>query len=278
MFLPALPLGGLGGWRVLEATAPRQQATFEKSPMIRREIEYFRDNIEKAGTVDELLKDRRLRGFVLRAFGLGEEIDKRAYVKKVIEGDPDDPSSFIGRMTEPRYKALTRALGYGSPDGPRVGLASFKEDVIARFKTMEFERAVGEVDDDMRLAMHFKREIAALANGANAERTGWFQVMGQKPLRDFLSTAMGMPKDIAKLDIDRQKDVFERRAQRLFGEKSVAAFTDPVTVDDAIRRFFLFRQMEAGPTFAAPGAGALALMQASGLGGEGARNLFLSRL
>lgn len=277
-FSPAIPIAGYGGWRVLQATAPRQQETFEKSPSLLRNIDYFRENISKAATAEDLVKDRRLLEVALGAFGLGDEINKRAFIQRLLESDVDDPSSLAGKLNEPRYKALVEAFDYGGVTlGTNVNLSSFVEDIVARYKSLQFERAVGEVDQDMRLAMNFKREIAAIAGGANVDKVGWFQIMGQAPLRELVSTALGLPQSLSQLDIDKQKEVFERKAQQLLGDKSAAVFADPQVLDKTIRRFFLFRQMEYGPSALTPGAGALTLLQNAALGGAGGVNLLLSQ-
>lgn len=276
-FQPAIIVSGYAGWRVLEKTAPKQRETFEKSPSLKRAIEYFSENISKATTPEALVKDRRLLAVALGAFGLGDEIDKRAFIERILESSLDDTSSFANRLSEPRYKAMAKAFGYGSLAGSNVGQQAFRDDIIARYKSLEFERAVGDVDDDMRLAMNFRREIAAVAAAENVDRSGWFQAMGQQPLRKLLTTAFGLTDAIAQLDIDRQKEIFEQKAQALYGEKSLSIFTDPAKIEDAIRRFFLFRQMESGPSLSTPGAAALMLLQSNGLGSGAIENILLSK-
>lgn len=276
-FRPAIVLDGYSGWRVLEKTAARQRETFEKSPGLLRDIEYFKENISKAKTAEDLVKDRRLLTVALGAFGLGDEINKRAFVQRVLEEGTEDESSFANRLNEPRYKALAKAFGYGNIAGPNVELNFFRDDIISRFKSLEFERAVGEVDGDMRIAMNFKREIGAIASGENVDRAGWLQAMGQLPIRSLLSTAFGMPDAVAQLDIDKQVEMFEKKSLQLYGDKSAKVFTDPENVDDIIRRFFLFKQMQSGPNASTPGYGALTLLQNSAVGGASMFNLLLSR-
>jgi hypothetical protein len=173
---------------------------------------------------------------------------------------------------------MAKAFGYGNVAGPKIELNSFRDDIIARYKSLEFERAVGDVDGDMRLAMNFKREIDAIASGENVDRSGWLQVMGQLPIRTLLTTAFGFPTSFAQLDIDKQKEMFEKKAVDLYGERSAAAFLDPANVEDAIRRFFLFRQIQSGPNASTPGAGALTLLQTTAVSGASAINLLMSQV
>lgn len=277
-FQPAIPIGGYGGWQVLQKTSARQQEVFEKSPGLARDIEYFLENIEKADTPAKLVADRRLLTVALGAFGLGDEINKRAFIERALESDTEDRESFVNRLSEPRYKEMAKAFGYGDiTAGTNVILDSFKEKIVARFKEMEFERSVGDVDEDMRLAMNFKREIRKIAAGENAEKAGWLQAMGQLPVRKVLFKALGVPEVASKLDIDKQKELLERKAEAMFGTKSIEHLDDPEVVDGLIRRYFLFRQMENGPSALTPGAAALTLLQSSGFSGTSAANLLLSQ-
>ncbi|HXI87712.1 MAG TPA: DUF1217 domain-containing protein [Parvularculaceae bacterium] len=277
LFQPAIPLGGYLGWRVLQNTAIRQQAAFDNTPSIQRDIQYFLDNIENATTPTALVGDRRLLKVALGAFGLDDEIDKKAFIKTIISGSTSDPKSFVSRLNEPRYKALTDAFGYGDITlGTNVTLQSFKDDIVSRYKTLEFERAVGDVDVDARLALNFKREIAGIAASPNVDSSGWFKILGEAPLRELVMTAFNLPDAMSKLDIDKQKQILEQKADQLFGGKSPAVFADPAKVEDAIRRFFLARQVANGPTLSTPGAGALALLTGS-LGSDTTANLILSQ-
>ncbi|MBL4619731.1 MAG: DUF1217 domain-containing protein [Marinicaulis sp.] len=279
IFQPALGAGGLSGWRVLERTSASQQQTFEKSPVLQRNINYFQENISKITSAEDLVKDYRLLTVALGAFGLGDEINKRALVQKMLEGGTEKSDSLANRFNDNRYKALVKAFGFGNiTNGSSVLLSSFKEDIITRYKSLEFERAVGETDNDMRIAMNFKRQIGAIAESQSSERTLWFQVMGQLPLRELISTALNIPSGVAQLNIDRQAEIFSDRAQQLLGNSSPEVFSDPEVVDNMIRRFFLFRQVENGPSVTTPGFAALSLLQSNGFGAAANINLILSQL
>lgn len=277
VFQPVIGTGGYTGWRILESTETRQREIFENSALLERNIEYFRENIGKADTAEALVTDRRLLTVALGAFGLGDEIDKRAFIRKILEEGTDNEQSFANRLNDPRFRDMTEAFGYGNLSGPQVAGEAFREDIIARYKTLEFEQAVGDVDNDMRLAMNFRREIADIAASGANETTAWFQIMGNQPLREFVATALNIPSEVAQLDIDRQQQIFADKAAQVLGDSSPEIFSDEGVVNDMIRRFFLTRQIENGPSASTPGFAALTLLQSGGLGAGASQNLFLSQ-
>ncbi len=278
VFQPVIGLGGYPGWLTLQRTETRQREVFESSPSLQRNINYFRENIANATTAEALVSDRRLLTVALGAFGLDEEIGKRAFVQKVLEGGTQQSSAFANRLGEPRYRAFAEAFGYGNVDaGSNVLLDSFREDIIARYKVRAFDRAVGEVDSDARLALNFRREAAALVADNATTETKWFRILGQRPLREVISTALNIPSEAAQLDIDKQQKIFSDKAAGLLGDSDPSVLSSPEVIDDVLRRFFLIRQAQSGPTSLTPGASALTVLQSSALGAGAAESLFQSQ-
>lgn len=271
-FIPAIPLGGYLGWRVFENTADRQFETYKNSPQVVRNMEYFRENISSAVTPEDLVSDRRLLTVALGAYGLSEEINKRAFIEKILEEGTDLSDAFANRLSDSRWRAFAKDFGYGNFTGTNVTLSSFREKVANDYLERSFEERVGDANTDIRLAMNFRREIAAIAEGPNVDTVGWFQIMGQKPLRTVMEAAFGLPASIGQADIDKQEELFQRKADQFFGGKSAAVFKDPLKVEDALRRFFLQTEIQNGPSASTPGSAALSILSAGGQ----AQNLFLS--
>jgi len=275
-FRPAIPLSGFIGWRVFEQSAARQLDTFKNLPSTTRELEYFRENISTALTAEDLVKDRRLLAVALGAFGLSDEIGKKAYIQRVLEDGTEKKDAFANRINDPRWRDFAERFGYGNLGGTRVLLSSFREEIAQRFTERAFEEHVGDVDTDMRLAMNFRREIARIAENTSVDRVGWLQIMGQRPLRAVMEAALGLPASIGIVDLEQQRQIFEDKAQDLLGGKSPSIFSDPEIIDDVLRRFFLQTEIRNGPSNSTPGMAALSVLSAPPGGSAQAINLILS--
>lgn len=278
-YTPAIPLGGYLGWRVFDNTADKQFEAFKKSPSIQRNLEYFREHIGEATSAKKLVADRRLLTVALGAYGLEEEINKKAFIQKILEEGTDISVSFANKLSDSRWRDFARDFGYGNVTGTRVGNETFREQTANNYLERAFEAGVGEVNTDMRLAMNFRREIARIAESGTVDTAGWFKIMGQPPLRAVMEGAFGLPSSIGSTDIDKQKELFERKAEQFFGSKSPAVFKDPLKVEDALRRFFLQTEIQNGPTASTPGAAALSVLTSGNngaLGSASIANLILS--
>jgi hypothetical protein len=279
-FQPQIPLPGIAGWKFLQRTQASQQAAFEKGAELQRDIAYFAEKIGEVTTSAELVADRRLLKVALGAFGLDAELDKRAFLRKVLDEGTLDPKSLANRLSEPAFRKLTEAFGFGNPGGARTGEPGFAAMIVAAYKTRAFEGAVGEADDNMRLAMTFRREMAELSQGP--EGGSWFSVLGSRSLRAVMEKAYGLPTAFGKIDVDKQRDVMRDKTGAMFGVDNLTAFQDPGNVERVIARFLARAQMEQGVTATSPGAGALTLLQnAAAFAGNGSSqglvNLLASR-
>lgn len=275
-FTPIIPSSGILGFTLLERTEAGQREVFERQPEVARDVDFFTREIANVRTAEELVSDRRLLRVALGAFGLDDEIDKRAFLRKMLEEGTESQDAFVNRFVDPRFKSFVQAFGFGDSGGVRTGLASFPSEITSRFTERQFEIAVGEQDENLRLALNFRREIQVYANASDPEGVAWFSAMGDLPVRRVLEGALGLPSSLGQLDIDRQRDVFRDKNDGVFGGRSLAVFNDPEVVDTAIKRFLARAEIDSGPTASTPGFAALTVLS-NGIGAIGAQNLFLSR-
>lgn len=276
-FAPVIPISGLAGWRFLERTHDRQQDLFNKSPDLQRDVEYFKENIGNVTSAKDLVADRRLLTVALGAFGLSDELNKQAFVRTVLDGGTTDQLSFANRLGNSDYLEFAEAFSFSDPGGFVVTDQRIN-DIANKFLETKFEESVGEVDDTMRLALNFKREMGEIAAEGGNRDTGWFKALGSLPIRKVLEAAFNLPTEFSQIDLDQQKEILIDKAKQLFGSDNVNVFSDPEVMDDAIRRFHLREQINNGPSATTPGYTALALLggTGNGVGASGLFNLLLS--
>ena len=352
-FLPIIPTTGLNGWQFLQRSMSKQAASHASTTAALRDDAYFRQNIGKIASAEELVNDRRLLRVALSAFGLAEDLPNRAFIQRVLESPtgeqlPGEERSFVQRLTDRRYHDLAAAFGFGDrpkadtqssdsqftarqadastatrlassmqrdlsalassgigdeatwtivlntpslrsmfetaydlpDDFGSLGLdgqimvmqsktealfgtgaaAHFAEEdalnilsqryidrfagaLLGNFHARQFEEAVGEQNQSMRLAMALQRDLSQLAGSDQSESGKWFRILGTPSMRQVFETAFQLPSSFGSLDLDRQVEILSARTHRLFGEKEVSQFSDPAKLDALIRRFFIGEQL-----------------------------------
>jgi hypothetical protein len=263
-FAPALPFAGYGGWTFLKRTAPVQQATFNAQPQLKRDEDYFRANIAKINSAEELVNDRRLLRVALGAYGLDSDINNKAFIRKVLSDGTLKEGTLANRLADKQYQKLSAAFGFGDFATPRNKVSDFADKILDLNRRRGFEVAVGEQNSDLRLALNLERELPDIVKRAGSDDLLWFTVLGNAPLRQVFQRALGLPASFATVNLDRQLVTLKDRAERQFGSESLRQFSDPKKMDALIKQFFA-RAETANDTTTARGATALSLLR-GGLG------------
>lgn len=260
-FQPVVPFGGYSGWAFLNRTREAQQETFNRTPQMQRETDYFAENIGKIKTAEELVADRRLLGVALGAFGLDEDINNKFFIQKILEEGSTRPDALANKLSDKRYLAFAKAFGFDEPILPNTSADGFSDNIIQLYKDKQFEIAVGQQNPDMRLALGLGKEIEAIAALQTTGDGRWFTVMGNAPVRKVFETALGMPAEIGRLDIDQQLTIFKDRARQMFGTDDMTAFAKPEMQETLIRNFLVRTEISANQSSITGASAALVLLQ-----------------
>ncbi|MFM7344988.1 MAG: DUF1217 domain-containing protein [Tagaea sp.] len=202
--------GAIGGglpsvvaWKQLEKTGEQQRARWEKQPSVQREVEFAQNFASKVKTVDEMLNNRRFMTFVLSAFGLESEVDKKGLLRKVLTSDMGDPNSYANRMRDPRFQELAQRLDLKGSGLDNIKNEATLKSIELRYKKNEFEKAQGEASPGLREAIYFKENASRM-------KSIW-DVLGDRTMREVVSKAFDIPREVAIQSVESQGTVFGRK-------------------------------------------------------------------
>lgn len=260
MFQPVVISSGLAGWQFLKSTYDRQLATFNQSPALKRDTDYFAEKIADVRTAEELVSDRRLLTVALGAFGLQDDIDNRYFIRKMLEEGTIADDALANRFTDSRYRDLSEAFGFGPGEITGGLIPGFAERIINRFQAASFEIATGNQDETMRIALYAERILPEVVGTDASDASKWFSIMGQPPLRSLFETALGLPAAFGQVDIDQQLGVFQDRAERIFGVTEPAELADPEVLQKVINSYLARSQIDAFSTGTSGASIALTLL------------------
>lgn len=219
----------------------------------KREISAFKERIGSIGSIDELQDDYEVYSFVMKTFGLEDQMFAKAMVSKILSADAGDPDSLVNRLTDPAFKELNQEMGFDTDGkaGWRLENTMWADSMVEKYidrrmidTQMETKTAVGK-------ALHFEEKAATM--------TSWFKVLGDKDVSEVLRTALGIPASVATADVDAQKKLFERKMD-------ISDLQDPDKVKDLMRRYAAIS--DANDAVLNPSSAALTLLTSSmGSGG-----------
>lgn len=108
------------------------QRTAEQA-LVARETDYYKENIGKVTSIDEFMDDYRLYAYAMKAHGLEDMTYAKAFMRKVLESDLTDDSSYANMLTDDRYRNFAMAFSF-SQSTAVVQSDAQEEDVIGLYK------------------------------------------------------------------------------------------------------------------------------------------------
>ncbi|MDM7255856.1 MAG: DUF1217 domain-containing protein [Paracoccus sp. (in: a-proteobacteria)] len=246
-FIPLTGGGGYLGWKLLTRTMGAQKAILENSAEVGRKKTKLREGLGKVTTAEQLVSDRSVLAPALTAYGLEGDIRNRFLIQKILSEGVSDPRGLASRMADKRYARMATDFRFDSP-APATSDPAFGKKLFRAYLDREFERRVGETDQNLRLALNAQRELKNLAGRESNENTKWYEVLGTAPLRKVFEGAFGLGTSFGKLPIDRQLSEMRSRADKMFGSSKMEVFSQPEATEKLIRTFLVRSSMTQAAT------------------------------
>ena len=206
----------------------RTRDTFEDSirndAVAKREIAAFKERIGSIENVDDLLADYETYSFVMKAFGLEDEIAAKAMNKKIMTSDPDDNTSLVNRLSNDVFKALNKDMGFGTDGSASAQLQdpSWVDAMVELYVDQRFIDGQTEMNEPVGIALDFQRKAEGF--------TSWYNVLADEGAAKVLRVALGLPESIGTADIDAQKKLFEKKMD-------IEDLQDPKVIESLIKRY-----------------------------------------
>lgn len=212
------------GLRLIDETKPQQLSQLEQQPQYQRAKSAFLEGIGSIASPKELTDNFEVYSFVMRAFDLEDQIFGRGLMRKLLESDPEEPNSLVNRLTDNRFRIIHDALGFtkSGSDKPDFSDPKWQAAIVDRFFNQVFENATNDQNSTVGTVLKLRREAPGLTN--------WFQILRDKELSEFFRIAMNLPDQIASIDIDKQRTLFEKSFD-------LSTLNDPEVKEDLINRY-----------------------------------------
>lgn len=209
-----------------EANEEKQLEQLRKSPTVQRDLERYAKVVAEAETLDDVIDDPVARRVLLKGFGLGDQADYVGLVKKALASDPSDQNSLANKLANINGAWLEMATKFN------FSLFGLTELKTAASITEVSENYLGEMrldDLDEQLpglgtAILFKRVAASLDETV--------KVLGSALGREVVTTALGLPKEIALQSLVAQEKAVNQRLD-------ITKLQDPEFVDRLVQRYLL---------------------------------------
>lgn len=170
---------------------------------IAAETAYYRANVVKLDSIDDLMADKRLLNYALTSYGLDPAKETPARIRQMLEGGITDPNSPANKSGSKAYVGFVTAFNFAQYGDKATTRSLAQQPATDKYVRQTLEEDAGKTNEGVRLALYFQRKAPTLTN--------WYEVLADKALSQVVRTAFGMPDIFAKADIDKQVKLFESK-------------------------------------------------------------------
>ncbi|MBR0962193.1 DUF1217 domain-containing protein [Bradyrhizobium japonicum] len=151
----------------------------EQQPDVAREAAYYKANIGKVKTVDDLMKDYRLYHYAMKAYGLEDMAYAKAFMKQVLESDLNDSKSFVNKLVDKRYREFAAAFSFAG--STPVAQSENQTDEMIGLYTATKKNLVDALADDSK---YYSTEIGRIGSAD--------ELLNNDRLRNYVYSAYGI--------------------------------------------------------------------------------------
>ncbi|MBO6718564.1 MAG: DUF1217 domain-containing protein [Rhizobiaceae bacterium] len=206
------------------------------NPILKAQTEDYLARIKDVKSIDAFLADDALFSYAMKAYGLTDRLDDKAFMRQILEGGVADPDSLANRQSNTAYAEFAAAFDFAAHGENATTYTAAKDGAVAKYARQTLEEEAGSQNEGVRLALYFERKAATI--------TSPYQILADQALATVMRTVLGLPDSIATADIDRQAEMFSERID-------FADFQDAEGLHKFLTRFTTMWEMNNGQTTAA---------------------------
>jgi len=205
----------------------RYQAMTAAEPAVKTATAYYDANIGSVTSIQDLVGNYRLLSYALDAYGLGDEINAKGLITKVLEGGVSNPKSLANTLGDPRWKAFAAAFNFSGGASPSS--ASSVQTTTSGYDEQQLESDQGAQDVGVQLALYFQRVAPTV--------TSEYGILADPNLLEVAATIMGISPSVAG----------DLQPQTLSELMPLSDLQDPAKLQQLTERFTAMYDYTYGP-------------------------------
>ena len=211
----------------------RYQTLTAEQPDVKTATAYYTANIGSVKSASDLVKNYRLLSYALQAYGLGDEVNSKALVQKVLEGGVSNPHSLANTLPNPAWKAFAKAFDFTDSGSASPSSASSVKTTTGDYVEQNLESNEGQQDPGVQLALYFQRVAPTI--------TSSYGLLGNENLLEVVQTIFGLSSTSNASEIDAEATAVGKLVP-------VSELQDPTKVAQLTQRFTAAYDSKYGPS------------------------------
>jgi hypothetical protein len=206
--------------------------TAAAEPQVQLAVSNFTKAVNSATSVKQLLANPQVMTVLLTANGMSDQVGYTALAAKALTSTLSDPQSLVHRLTDPRWLTLAKTYNFAGN-----GLAAIKNPAAIAKIAQDYAKATWMKSEDtvspgLSNALSFIQQASGITsvNG----------VLGNAAVRTVVTTALGIPQQIAFQTLEAQQNAISSHLD-------VKKFQDPKFVQSLAERYLIANRQNPSP-------------------------------
>ena len=180
----------------IERNLARYQSMTAAEPAVKTASAYYKANIGKVTSIDQFVGNYRLLSYALNAYGLGDQINSTALIKKVLAGGVANPKALANTLPNPAWKKFAAAFNFGATGAAAPSSSASVSTTTTGYVEQQLESDQGRADPGVQLALYFERVAPTV--------TSSYGILGDQNLLETVQTIFGLSPTANASQIDAE--------------------------------------------------------------------------
>jgi RNase H-fold protein (predicted Holliday junction resolvase) len=193
-------------------------------PAVQHAITAFTNAVNSAKSVTQLLSNPAVMNVLLTANNMSDQIGYTALATQALTSDLSNPNSLANQLTDTRWKTLAATYNFAANGLQAIQNPAAIASIAAAYTKATWEKNEDSVTPGLSNALAFKAQASTI--------TSVDQILGNPTFHTVVTTALGIPEQIAFQDLGTQENAITSRVD-------IKRFQDPKFVESFTQRYLI---------------------------------------
>jgi hypothetical protein len=201
-------------------------------PTVQHAIAAFTAGVQKATSVKQLLNNPAVMQVLLTANGLADQLNFTALAQKALTSNLKDPKSLANTLTDTRWKSVAQTYNFATKGLSVIQNPATISTLANAYAEVTWRKSLDAQTPGLSNALTFRAEASTI--------TSVDQILGDSVMRNVVTTALGLPLEIAIQPLTTQEKAISSRID-------IKQFKDPKFVETFVQRYLIANNSSTNP-------------------------------
>nr|WP_294517423.1 DUF1217 domain-containing protein [uncultured Rhodopila sp.] len=193
-------------------------------PQVKVAIAAFTKAVQSATSVTQLLSNPAVMHVLLTANGMSDQIGYTALATKALTSNLNDSNSLANTLTDTRWKTLAQTYNFAVNGLSSIQNSAAIASIANAYATATWQNNEDQVTPGLSNALSFKAQASTI--------TSVDQILGNPTMRTVVTTALGIPLQIAFQPLEAQQ-------KAISSQVDITRFQSPAFVESFVQRYLI---------------------------------------